>query len=119
MLSPMAINEHDSPGENERDPEFSQADLPRAIFELKNQVERLGAANRELTDKEEYKGRLKTETVGGAVQKCDILLKRKDVYGLGVVGTSTAQGAGGGASEATGAAGRGFGVGHAQEDIGA
>jgi hypothetical protein len=35
-----------------------------------------------------YKGRLKTEAVGGAVQKCDILLKRKDVYGLGVVGTS-------------------------------
>jgi hypothetical protein len=66
-----------------------------------------------------YKGRLKTEAVGGAVQKCDILLKRKDVYGLGVVGTSTAQGDGGGASEATGAAGRGFGVGHAQEDIGA
>jgi hypothetical protein len=41
-----------------------------------------------------YKGRSKSVTVGGAVEKCDILLNRKDVYGSGVMGTSEAQGTG-------------------------
>jgi PAS domain S-box-containing protein len=90
MLSPMAINEHNSSGENERDSQFSQADLPRIIFELKNQVERLGAANRELTDKEELL-RLSVETgrVGvwvwdtvGSVHSLGWSDRLKEIFGL-------------------------------------
>lgn len=38
----------------------------------------------------DYKGRSKSVTVGGAVENCDILLKRKDVYGSGVMVPSAA-----------------------------